>query len=170
MVIVRPTRWLWQSGAVVSARTGVPGWRSDAVVTRSGWPYRLRLVGAGLACCALEYDAGRLLAVAGAASADVGAEVTGRGQAAVRDVLVVAGTVTEAMKHLVVAAYDELGPACAVISFGACSATGGPYWDSYAVTPGIGDLIPVDRWVPGCPPRPEALLAAVESLAGEPGE
>ncbi len=167
MVIARPTKWLWQSGTVVSARVDVPRWRPEPVVVLSGGSYRLRLVSVGLACCGLEYDAGRLLAQADPGSADDGAEGADRAESTARDVLVVAGTVTDTMKHLVVAAYEKLGPACAVISFGACSATGGPYWDSYAVTPGIGDLIPVDRWVPGCPPRPEALLAAVASLAEE---
>jgi NADH-quinone oxidoreductase subunit B len=51
------------------------------------------------------------------------------------------------------------------MAFGACTASGGPYWDSYSVAQGIDETIPVQVYVPGCPPRPEALIAAILSIA-----
>jgi NADH-quinone oxidoreductase subunit B len=78
------------------------------------------------------------------------------------NVFVVAGTVTDKLAPLVLAAYQQVPEPKLVLSFGACSNSGGPYWDSYCVTKGVDQLIPVDGYVPGCPPRPEALLAGLD--------
>ncbi|MFL6151982.1 MAG: NADH-quinone oxidoreductase subunit B, partial [Ornithinibacter sp.] len=80
------------------------------------------------------------------------------------NVLVISGTVTDVSAPAVLRAYERLGEPRYVMSFGACANTGGPYWDSYSVTKGVDQLVPVDVYVAGCPPRPEALLAALEQL------
>ena len=84
-------------------------------------------------------------------------------------VLVVAGTVTTALEPALVRLFDEhaqRGPVI-VVSFGACATSGGPYWDAPTVRPGIEALFPgqeIASYVPGCPPRPEALVVELERL------
>jgi NADH-quinone oxidoreductase subunit B len=114
--------------------------------------FRLALVEAGLACCAVEVAAA--LSRPGPESA-AGEPI---------DVLLVSGTVTDVLAPAIRALWEALPRPAYVLSFGACSDSGGPYWDSYAVTNGIDQLIPVDVYVPGCPPRPEALLDGLRRL------
>jgi NADH-quinone oxidoreductase subunit B len=123
---------------------------------------RVWLADLGLACCAVE--------AAAAAAGNPHLLVPERGDepAPSLDVLLVTGTVTDVLAPLVRRRYDEIaatatGPVY-VVSVGACADSGGPYWDSYAVTKGVDQVLPVAMWVPGCPPRPEALLAALEHL------
>ena len=122
----------------------------------------LRVFDAGLACCAVEVSA------ALRRFAELLAQVP-PGTAGPVHVLVVAGTVTDKLAPLVLRAYHDLPQPRLVLSFGACSNSGGPYWDSYCVTKGVDQLIPVDVYVPGCPPRPEALVHGLRLLLDAPG-
>ena len=128
------------------------------VVLDTGRGYSLWVFDAGLACCAVECAAalGRVSADAPAPAPDY------PGTRA--NVLIVAGTVTDKLAPLVLAAYQRVPEPKFVLSFGACSNSGGPYWDSYCVTKGVDQMIPVDVYVPGCPPRPEALLDGLDVL------
>ena len=122
----------------------------------------LRVFDAGLACCAVEVSA------ALRRFAELLAQVP-PGTAGPVHVLVVAGTVTDKLAPLVLRAYHDLPQPRLVLSFGACSNSGGPYWDSYCVTKGVDQVIPVDVYVPGCPPRPEALVHGLRLLLDAPG-
>jgi NADH-quinone oxidoreductase subunit B len=94
----------------------------------------------------------------------------GRLPEACRVEVVISGTVTDRLAPAVAAIVDAaavLGRGRPeVVSFGACACSAGPYWDSYAVTKGIDQLVAVDVYVPGCPPPPEALHSTLDAIAG----
>jgi NADH-quinone oxidoreductase subunit B len=108
----------------------------------------------GLACCSLEIGAAVTAGLLEPAESD-------QAQASV---LLVSGTVTDAMAPAVLAAWNALPEPKRAVSFGACANTGGPYWDAPTVLKGIDQVIPVEVYVPGCPPRPEALIAGLTEL------
>ena len=132
-----------------------------------GRRYSLWVFNFGLACCAIEFIA-TSMARHDFIRLGVIPFAHGPRQA---DLMVVSGTVTDKMAPAVRRLYEQMPEPKYVISFGACSNCGGPYWDSYCVTKGVDQIVPVDVYVPGCPPRPEALLQGIlrlqDKIAGE---
>ncbi len=125
-----------------------------------GRRYSLWVFNFGLACCAIEFIA-TSMARHDFIRLGVIPFAPGPRQA---DLMVVSGTVTDKMAPAVRRLYEQMPDPKYVISFGSCANSGGPYWDSYCVTKGVDQVIPVDVYVPGCPPRPEALLQGIVHL------
>jgi NADH-quinone oxidoreductase subunit B len=140
-------------GVVLTTLEGLFGWMRQA----SFWPATF-----GLACCAIEMMA------TGASRFDMarfGCEVF-RPSPRQCDVMIVSGTVNKKMAPAVITLYDQMPEPKWVIAMGNCAISGGPFKfpGQYAVVEGVDTLIPVDVHVPGCPPRPEALLEGMLKL------
>lgn len=114
----------------------------------------------GLACCAIEmistnaarYDLDRF-------------GIIPRATPRQADLMIVAGTVTHKMAPLVKNLYDQMPEPKYVLAMGSCAIDGGPFYhDTYTIVKGVNLIIPVDVYVPGCPPRPEALLHGIHQI------
>lgn len=119
------------------------------------WP-----MGFGLACCAIEMMA------TNASNYDLERfGIFPRSSPRQSDLMIVAGTVTMKMAERVVRLYEQMPEPRYVLSMGSCSNCGGPYWEhGYHVLKGVDRVIPVDVFVPGCPPRPEALIGGLMKI------
>jgi NADH-quinone oxidoreductase subunit B len=142
---------LGKQGIVVTTIQELYNWGRRSSV----WPMQF-----GLACCAIEMIA---TTMARYDMARFGAEVF-RPSPRQADLMIVSGTVTKKMAPQVVRLYNQMAEPRYVIAMGACAISGGPFKQGYNVLKGIDRYIPVDVHIPGCPPRPEALLQALMTL------
>jgi len=137
-------------GFVQEMTSGLFNWSTK----KSLWPLTF-----GIKCCAIEmmafgasrYDCDRM-------------GVFFRASPRQADLMIIAGPATIKLKSVIERLYDQMPRPKYVIAFGECAISGGPFWDSYSVINGVDKLIPVDVYVPGCPPRPEQLLLAILKL------
>jgi len=121
--------------------------------SRSLWPMTF-----GLACCAIEMMA------AGAARFDLDRfGILFRASPRQSDVIIIAGTVTKKMLPVIQTVYEQMPEPKYVIAMGACACSGGVF-DTYSTVQGIDQYLPVDVYVPGCPPRPEGLIYGITKL------
>lgn len=140
-----------EGGIIVSKLDDLLNWARLS----SLWP-----VGFGLACCAIEF-----MSTASSAYDLDRFGIIPRNSPRQADVMIVSGTVTFKMADRVKRLYEQMAEPRYVISMGSCANCGGPYWEhGYHVLKGVDKIIPVDVYVPGCPPRPEALIGGFLKL------
>ena len=123
---------------------------------RAGSPWFFQF---GLACCAIE-----MMAAAGPRHDLERFGMMPRATPRQADVMIVAGTVVKKMAEPIKILYEQMPDPKWVIAMGSCATNGGPYYRSYSVVMGVDHIVPVDIYVPGCPPRPEALMYGILQL------
>ncbi len=137
-------------GFIREMTSGLFNWSTK----KSLWPLTF-----GIKCCAIEMMA------FGASRFDCDRMgVFFRASPRQADLMIVAGPATIKLKSVIERLYEQMPSPKYVIAFGECAICGGPFWDSYSIINGVDKLIPVDVYVPGCPPRPEQLLLAIQKL------
>ena len=143
-----------EHGVLFTKLESMVGWAVNQARANAIWP-----LGFGLACCAIE-----MMAIAGPRFdvARFGAEVF-RGSPRQADLMIVAGRVSIKMAPVLRQLYDQMPDPKWVIAMGACSSCGGMF-NNYAILQGVDKIVPVDVYVPGCPPRPEGLLHGIMKL------
>lgn len=147
-----------QGNVTITTLDKVYNWGRSASV----WPMMF-----GLACCAIE------MICAAASRYDIsrfGMEIM-RPTPRQSDLMIVSGTVTKKMIPIIVRLYNQMPEPKYVLAMGACASGGGPFKEGYNVVPGVDKFIPVDVYIPGCPPTPQALLNGLmkiqEKIRGE---
>jgi NADH-quinone oxidoreductase subunit B len=144
-----------EANVVFTSLADMIKWAQNYARSRSIWP-----LGYGLACCAIEmmasaqahYDLSRF-----------GSEVF-RSSPRQADLMIVAGTVSVKMAPRLKRLYEQMPEPKWVLSMGQCANSGGEFYDSYYTVQGVDTIVPVDVYVPGCPPRPEALIEGILKL------
>jgi NADH-quinone oxidoreductase subunit B len=128
--------------------------------TNSLWPLQF-----GLACCAIElmdFGASRI-------DAERKGYLLFRGTPRQCDVMIVAGWVTKSMVPRIKRLYEQMASPKYVVAYGECATSGGPWWESYNIVQGIDQVLPVDVYACGCPPKPENLFGALMKLQDKIG-
>ncbi len=144
-----------EANVIITSFGDMLTWAQNWARSRSIWP-----LGYGLACCAIEmmaaaqshYDLSRW-----------GSEVF-RSSPRQSDLMIVAGTVCIKMGPRLIRLYEQMPDPKWVLSMGQCANSGGEFYDSYYTVQGVDTLVPVDIYVPGCPPRPEQLIEGILKL------
>jgi NADH-quinone oxidoreductase subunit B len=141
----------FQDNVVVASMDKLLSWARSA----SPWFFQF-----GLACCAIE-----MMATAASRYDLMRIGMLPRSSPRQADVMIVAGTVTMKMALRIKKLYEQMADPKYVIAMGSCATSGGPYWQyGYHVLKGVDLVIPVDVYIPGCPPRPEALIEGLLKL------
>jgi NADH-quinone oxidoreductase subunit B len=139
-----------EPGIVLTNVSDMVNWAQNYVRSHSLWPFSY-----ALACCGIE-----MIAAASAPQYDLGrfgSEVF-RASPRQADLMIVAGTVAIKMGPRLIHLYEQMADPKWVISLGQCANSGGEFYDSYYTVQGVDMLVPVDIYIPGCPPRPEAFV------------